>query len=359
MKLIKIFSTLLILSLFFGCQEREIVQMADAVTGGEITAPAANKAYLLDRDKANDIAETFKWNDAEYGFTASVTYKVEAALKGNNFKNVAVLATVNNKTEAAVTVGDLNKALLDLSAEIDASNDVEIRVVCGVNPKVANYNGQTLMIKVTPYATSFPPIYMIGAALNGWDTSKAVEMPSYAPNKYSTMAKFIKNEAFRFFAQPDWGPTSYNYPWFTTVDSDLANANDGDKNFKVAAETGWYNIDVDLKNKIVVMTPVEEPQLYMIGAALQGWDTSKAVKLTFMKPGVFQVTTTFTNNEAFRFFGQKDWGPVSYNYPWFTTVDSKLANANDGDKNFKVVAPTASYKITCDLNLKVVTMVTP
>lgn len=359
MKLIKIFSALFIVSLFFGCQDKEMVKMADTITGTEITNPASNKTYVLNRDNASSVAEKFTWNPADYGFAASVTYKLEAALKGTNFANAATLATVNNKNEAEVTVRDLNAKMLEIGAEVDQANDIEIRVLADVIDAVDTYVGAVTTISVTPYATSFPPIYMIGAALNGWDTSKAVEMISYAPNKYSTVAKFTKNEAFRFFAQADWGPTSYNYPWFTTVDTKLANANDGDSNFKVVAETGWYIIDVDLKNKIVIMTATAEPELYMIGAAVQGWDTSKAVKMTFLKPGVFQTTTSFKNNEAFRFFAQKDWGPTSYNYPWFTTVDAKLANASDGDSNFKVVAPTGDYKITCNLNDKIVSFEAP
>jgi len=96
----------------------------------------------------------------------------------------------------------------------------------------------------------------------------------------------------------------------------------------------------------------------MTGTATGGWDkpgTGASVSMTYISPGVFEATTTFTNGGAFRFFPQADWSPTSYNYPYFTTVDANFVNANDGDKNLQFVGTTGSHKINVNLTTKVVT----
>jgi len=71
---------------------------------------------------------------------------------------------------------------------------------------------------------------------------------------------------------------------------------------------------------------------------------------------VWEATTTFMSTGAFRFFAQTGWA-TSYNYPYFDggTVTTLLINANDGDKNFKVVT-SGTYKITINLTDKIVSM---
>jgi len=363
-KIVSIISIFLVLTQV-SCEIDEGVMISANPTSPQLQSPSNNSAVVLERDNAANVAMTFKWNASDYGFKASVTYTVQMAKQGDNFTNVTTLAMVNNVTEASITVGDLNKKAIELDAELEAANSMELRVIASINSNVESVLGDPVTISVTPYATSFPPIYMIGAALKGWDPTLAVEMVSYAPNRYKTTAYFTQGEAFRFFAQQDWGPTSYNYPYFDggSVDAAFENASDGDSNLRMVAETGWYEIDVDLKAKTVVMTSVMEPVMYMTGAGIGGWDTpgtGASIKMTFVKPGVFTATATFVNGEAWRFFAQADWGPTSYNYPYFAdgTVDTMFENADDGDKNFRNKAD-GTYLVTLDLNALTVTLSTP
>jgi starch-binding outer membrane protein SusE/F len=210
---------------------------------------------------------------------------------------------------------------------------------------------------VAAEAVAEPQLFMVGAAVGGWDQSKAVKMTYIKPGVFEGEANFTV-ETFRFFAQNDWGPTSYNYPYFTTVDPMFVNANDGDKNFKFIGTPGTLKLTVDLNNKTVTVGDIPDPVMYMTGAALNGWswDPGKPVSMTYLSPGIWEATATFTSGETFRFFAQADWGPTSYNYPYFTTVSADFENANDGDKNFKYVGATGSRKITIDLNTKAVTL---
>lgn len=327
------------------------------VAANELLAPSAN-AYVLTSENASNILETFKWTAPNFGFNAAVNYKLQIDKSTGDFTNAIDLATVTGKTEFAVKVSEMNEKLLGLGLNPEESASIKLRVISTISDKVASVISTIRTFTVTPYATSFPPIYGMGAALNGWGPwpDAAVEVQSPAFKKYETIAKFNNGQAFRFFAQADWGPESYNYPFFTSVSSLFENANDGDSNLKFIGTTGYYKVEVDLKAKTVAMTAVNEPVMYMTGAGIGGWDqpgTGASVKMTYVKPGVFVANANFVVG-AFRFFAQADWGPTSYNYPFFTSVDAKFVNANDGDKNLQFTGSPGPYKITVDINKKTV-----
>jgi len=312
-------------------------------------------------DSAAEVFQVFNWSDVDFGFDAAKTYKVQFDVKGNNFAEAVDLVTVTQVLTATVTVGDFNKALLNKELEPDAPVDIEFRISSVINNEVAPVWSNVVEASVTPYATTFPPIYMCGAATGGWSWGSDVEVRSTAPNIYRTIAYFINNETFRFFKQRDWGPTSYNYPYFDGgfVSDSLANALDGDQNFKIMSPTGYYQITVNLKTKTVDFDAVPEPMMFMTGAALGGWNwTTDYVKMTWKSDGKFEATTEFINGEAFRFFAQQDWGPTSYNYPYFAegSVDPLFENANDGDKNFKFVGTTGMYTVSLNMLDLTVTM---
>jgi hypothetical protein len=206
------------------------------------------------------------------------------------------------------------------------------------------------------FTTLEPTLYMMGAALNGWGpwNDKEVKMTYVEPGVFEVTAVFNNtNQGFRFFAQADWGPTSYNYPFFTTVDPTFENAADDDSNFKFIGAPGPYKVRVNLNEGTV-----EIVSLYMMGAALNGWGpwNDKEVKMTYVSDGEYTATAVFTSGESFRFFAQADWSPTSYNYPYFTTVDALFVNANDDDSNFKYVGATGSVNIRVNLNTKVVSV---
>lgn len=358
---IKILLSLIIAGLTFSCEEKDLTTFdPDGTTVPVLTVPSA--IGLSMENEANTVE--FSWTKAVYNYPAAISYKLQIAKAGTNFATSHTLYN-GSSLSYSTTIKDLNTSLLNnLALEATVNADVEFRVLSSLGEYAADQAGTAKMINLTPYQTVFPPIYMIGAATGGWNTSLAVEMASSAPNTYSTIARFIQNESFRFFAQADWGPTSYNYPYFTTVSTLLGNAQDGDSNLKVLGETGFYRVTVHLGTKTVTMEKVDEPMMYMTGSATGGWDTpgsGNSVKMSFVKPNVWKATATFTNGGAFRFFAQDGWGPVSYNFPYFAggTVDPKFENVADGDSNFKFTGTTGSYLITLDLNTKTVTLATP
>ena len=347
------------------CKEDSVkAVLKSTVAANELQAPSAT-AYVLTLANAANNFEALKWTQPDFGFTGSISYKLQMDKASGTFTTPVEVAAVNNVLTASITVGSMNDKLLGMGLTPTVAGNIKLRVVSTINDKVTAVISNERTITVTPYATTFPSIYGMGAGLKGWGpwggaTGNEVEMPSSEYQIYETMALFTNGGAFRFFLQADWNPASRNYPFFTTVDANFVNANDGDSNFKFVGTTGWFKVTVNLNTKSVVMVAVNEPVLYMVGDGVPaaGWSWSTPVKFTFKKPGVFESpSTTFNPAGAFRFFGQADWGPTGYNYPFFTTVDAKFINANDGDKNLKLAVAGGPFKLSVDLNKKIVAVV--
>jgi starch-binding outer membrane protein SusE/F len=338
------------------CMDESLVQLNDNVASNELKEPSKTE-YVLTKETEADEFEKFQWTAPDYGFSASITYTLQVDKGDGDFSLPQDIATISKSLDASIKVSEMNLKLLALGLTPDEAATIKFRVVSTINDNVNPVISNIRTVTVTPYATSFPSIYGMGKALKGWGPwpDNAVEIQSSEFKKYETVAYFTSGEAFRFFAQMDWGPTSYNFPFFTTIDPLFENANDDDSNLKFIGTTGWYKINVDLKNQSVTMLSVPEPVLYMMGSAINGWGpwNDKEVKMTYLKPGVFSVESTFSSG-AFRFFAQADWGPLSYNYPYFTSVASDFENANDGDSNLQFVGTPGSRKITVDLNAKTV-----
>src|SRR5688572_5276612 len=230
MKNLKIFFVFVTLALgFAACEDDNIKAVLKSdVESNELLAPSSN-SYVLTMEDKNNVMETFVWEATDFGFKAGVDYTLEIDLAGNDFAN-ATEVTSTNLLEAAVNVGAFNDLLLAIGLTPEEAGDIEIRVVSDIGSNVPVVYSSVRTIEVTAYATSFPPIYGMGAGLKGWGPwpDNAVEWQSSAFKKYETVAYFTQGQAFRWFAQLDWGPTSYNYPFFTTVSPIFENANDGD-----------------------------------------------------------------------------------------------------------------------------------
>src|SRR6185369_8914750 len=225
--------------------------VSNTVASNELATPSKS-SFVLTVDNATAIAETFQWTKPDFGYAAAITYKVQMDKAAGDFSNAMELVSANNTLFASVIVKDFNDKVLALGLTPQTASDIKLRVVSTISDKVAPLYSNVQTVSVTPYATSFPPIYGMGAGLKGWGPwpDNAVEVVGVGYKKYETVAYF-SNDTFRFFDQLDWNPTSFNYPYFTTVDSKLINANDGDKNFKFVGTPGWFKIDVDLIAKTV------------------------------------------------------------------------------------------------------------
>ena len=356
----KIFNKILILftaTLFLtACEEQDTVVFND---NAETLVSLSSNTVVLDILNSGQDALTISWSDPDYGFDAGPSYEItfESAERSSTISVGNVLTKTFETTE-------LNKLFLELGLTPDVSEDIIITVKGVLSTySTAGASSNISTLNATAYSTDFSPIYMIGAALKGWDTALAVEVYGIGPGTYEVIAEFHSNEAFRFFDAPDWGADSYNYPYFGTGADPtyLVNAEDGDSNLQFIGETGYYSISVNLIDKTISMTPVDEPVRFMVGAGVPaaGWEWTHPVQMTFVQDGIFTTSTEFIN-DAFRFFtSEGDWGS-GQNYPYFESdgfvIDANFENANDGDSNFQFVGTPGTYTITVNYIDKVITL---
>ncbi len=345
--------------LIISCSEdkdlAKIIDPAD-VNAPAILAPAKGDAFELSKSMADEVAFVIKWQRPDYGQSISMKFSVDIDLKGGNFSDNSINLGETSVDTFAITHGDLNKKLLELGFTADNAGDLDIRVKSTVNYQIPEEFSEVLTIQVTPFSTVFPSIYMIGAAVGGWDPALAVEVASTGePNKFSTIAKFDNSNGknFRFFTNPDWGSSLGGYNIFTNYPTDMLEpaAGDGDPNFNFIGTPGWYQMIVDQGTGTITMKAVSEPLLYLTGDATHGWSWDDPVtSLKWIGHQIWEGDVTFTQNNYFRLFEQKDWGPVGYGHDIITNYDTNIIiiAVGHGDPNWQFVAASGLYHVKVD-----------
>jgi hypothetical protein len=355
------------LLLFSSCEEditlATVAAPEDVVVANLSDLSASN--YILEFENESQVFENLTWTSADYGFSAAITYTLQAGVAGTTFVDAISLGT-NSDNALELTVGQINKGLTNLSLVPFEAAAIEMRLKVEVDGDIEPTYSNVISANITPYATSFDPIYMIGDAVLGWDTAKAVEVYGTGPGTFEVVAEFNNGGAFRFFEAADWGATSYNWTFFSTgnIAGDFEDAGDGDTNIRFTGTTGYYRIGVNTKTLTITLEPVDQPALFMVGAGVPdaGWGWDSPVEMTWIKDGVFEVTTSFSV-DAFRFFTKEgDWGS-GQNHPHFVaeeyTIDSNFEDAQDGDNNFKFIGTPGVYNIIVNQIEKTIILAEP
>lgn len=316
-----------------------------------IIAPTSGSSIILEKDNSDEVALTIEWSEPDYGVNLSAKFNVDVDYKNGDFSN-SVLLTTTSKSIAELTHGELNEKLLAMGLKPEVESEVDLRIQSVVNYQIDDKFSSVVTVKATPYSTVFPSIYMIGAAVGGWDPSKAVEIASTGEvDQYETIAYFDTAEGanFRFFTAPDWGSSLGGYDVLTNYPTDYLQpaTSDSDPNFNFVGTVGWYTINVNTKTGIIDMNPTNEPFLYLTGSATHGWSWDNPTKLDWKGHYIWEGDVTFAQNEYFRCFEQADWGPIGYGYDVLTNYDQSFIVIAEGhsDPNWQFVAATGSYHV--------------
>lgn len=340
--------------LLVACDKEDLtVLSSDASTSISIS----ESELVLDILNTGQDVLTVSWTEPEFGYSASVTYNI-VFINGDQTTSISVGDILTKTFETS----ELNNILLKIGLEIGSATQISVQVE-SVLSEYKSIKSELVSLTATTYSTEFQPIFMIGEAVKGWSTDLAVEVYGIGIGEYEVIAEFNNNGNFRFFDAPDWGANSYNWTYFEggEVNDLFVNAEDGDTNLRFVGETGFYKIFVNLITKTIEMTPVDEPKHYMVGAGVPdagwGWDTP--VEMTWIKDGLFEATTTLSN-DTFRFFTKSgDWGS-GRNYPYYIaeefTIDPDFEDGQDGDNNFRFIGDPGIYTITVDYNNKEITL---
>lgn len=317
-----------------------------------ILNPTADQEFVLTKENEAQPIK-IKWDKADYGVSLKTNYSIEIDAIDGDYSAPLSIGT-SNIDSLIITQADLNKKVLELGLTPNEQGEVNLRVVAKVTDAIAVKYSPIVKIKITPYSTKFKSIYMIGAALNGWDPAKAVEVASTGEvKKFYTIAKFdASGDAnFRFYSDTNWGASLGGYDLFTNYPGDLLEeTGDGDKNFRFIGTSGWYKLSVDVATGSIEMTSTEEPLLYLTGDATHGWNWDAPTSIKWIGHEIWEGDVTFTQNNFFRLFGQKDWGPVSFGYDIITDYDTNIIIIAEGhsDPNWQFIGNSGVYSVKVD-----------
>lgn len=165
---------------------------------------------------------------------------------------------------------------------------------------------------------SFPDLFIVGNACKcGWDTNSAIELSRGTDGHYTLTAELTAGGNFRFLTSRNWYPTyttsvadqqisigTYSLVYFESQPA-------GEPAFKVA-ESGTYNIDIDLDKKLMKLTrDMSDTRLRITGNALScGWTTDGALELDKTGDGLYSITTDLEAGGNFRFLTSENWYPT-------------------------------------------------
>jgi len=241
----------------------------DAGTAPVVT-PLTDFSIVLSKETEKDTVTTVKWEKATYtGESTIVNYTIQVAAAGTNF-TVPLSVASTTELSKVLTVQELNAALVNggFPVKVEADVDVRIKSVVGANglPQYSN----VYTIKATPYHIPLASSHwLVGGATPGgwsWDGDNETEFPLVVgESDIFQVTIVLKNgEAFREFiknnytSDGNWDSTnSRNFTYYKdkdyAIDSELENANDGDKNFKYTGPTGSRVLKIDNVAKTITL----------------------------------------------------------------------------------------------------------
>jgi starch-binding outer membrane protein SusE/F len=239
-------------------------------TAPVLLTPQSDFSIVLSKETEKEIATTVTWNKATYaGNPVVVNYTIQIAKAGTNFKSPV---TVTNTTAVSqeLTVEELNSALVNGGFIEKEVNDVDLRIKAVIGADGLPQYSNSVTFKATPYhAPLASSHWLVGGATPGgwsWDGDAETEFPLVAgQTKIYEVSLVLKNgEAFREFLSNDftsggnWGSdNSHNFEYYAnagyTIDPELENANDGDKNFKYTGATGLRVFKIDNVAKTITL----------------------------------------------------------------------------------------------------------
>lgn len=153
-------------------------------TGNAPVLTSSTTSPALSKENAEEEAVVLNWNAFDYQWsdtskaTDVLTYIIQIGKSGDQFRNT--LITKNTKTNTlSLSVGELNKALLDLGYVAGQEAEIDIRLNAGLAPNQPVYSN-VITLTVIPYELA-SYLYVPGA-YQGWDPVTADSLRSATSN---------------------------------------------------------------------------------------------------------------------------------------------------------------------------------
>lgn len=334
--------TLVIASLaLMSCEKDE-----DMVFFKEGTTPvlsASTSSTVLNEDNAKEEAVTLTWTPSDFGYQAAVNYTLEMDMKGNDFA-APVSVNLGSGTKKTFTVEELNSLVNRLEIKAFESNNIDMRIVASVSPKVNAAMSKVITMNITPYLTEPPyaTLYMIGDATDaGWDNNNAIAMLR-DPNdlfKFTYTGKFKAGNLKFLGKRGSWAPM-YGAGENNTL-AFRATEGDPDPASIMIQSEGYKTVTLDLRSNTYSITEFDassKPTYSAIGiiGSFNGWSADVLMNKTAFNPHYWTLEHTFTEDVEMKFRLEGNWG-TNWGAP--AGDQEKLFNNTGGD-NIKVAAGT-------------------
>ena len=265
-------------------------ELSQSPTPPEITAPSSGESYVLEEANSEEELMTLEWNEANYGFSAPIGYRVEMSAAGTDFGSITHFGTMRGVTEFSPLVGDMNASLISAGAPPGQENDMEIRVRSALTG-TDNIYSESIVLTFTPYDADLvvAEIYMPGNYQsasgygNDWTPEDAPALTSPDDDGvYEGYVYFHENDnMFKITPERNW-----DADWGVGADPGTLDPDGGDIPVE---DAGYYRFVVDIENLEYETTATEWG---LIGEAVGGWGDDDDVMMTYdIDEKVWSVTT--------------------------------------------------------------------
>jgi len=196
-------------------------------------------------------------------------------------------------------------------------------------------------------------LFMIGDGVGDWDWNNT-DLPMIPVHSHTNLFwKIVWMNAeggFKFAPQKEWGGD-----FGKTGDGNNGIYAKGGDNIPVPGEAGYYMVVVNFETEQIAIV---DPQVYLMGQAIGGWDTADPEGLFNVDNDNEVITMTKTLNAAsandgglrmYAWFTAADWMSDWWQSE-FIILDNKIEFRGKGDDQERVEISAGTYKI--DLNFK-------
>lgn len=330
----KIFVLLtLIMAVIAGCKKEQLATIRSDVKAPEVLSPAVGTAYIVTpADSTQRVS--IKWNKADYGVQAVISYFVQIDSAGRNFKTKINLANTGADT-LSLTLGNLNSQLLNaLHLTPNVLSTIELRTGATIYGKDSVFS-KPVKLSFTTYKELAPDHLYVPGAYQGWNPAAAPILNSVTTFTYEGYVYMSSGGEFKFTTAPDF--THINYG--NGGAGKLSDAEPGPS--LTVATKGYYKLNADIKNLTYSISLIQS--FGVIGTATPHlWDAS--IPMTFdVAKGIWSVTLHLTPG-ALKFRANDDWG-INYGPADSNALTGSLIQTD----NAISIVQDGNYTVTMDM----------
>lgn len=305
-KLIRLIIGAMALFIISSCK-KDLVQIT-AQTGTAATLKASASSVALSVEAAGSQAVEFSWDKADYNYNAAIKYALQIDKKGNNFAAPKEYGIDASMLSQALTVGDLNNALVLLGFTPNVAADMEVRVKSqlATNQNILYSNVLTFTVTPYPVIVIYPSLY-VPAAYQGWTVSTAERVSSVLDDgSYEGYVYFgdAANLIFKYTTDANWTTT---YGWASSTSTDIwaggTMSSTASGNLFVPA-TGYYLLTANTKTNGWSAT---KTTFGIVGDAVAGgWEGD--TEMTYNPESKeWSATTSLTGGKVIKFRANHLW----------------------------------------------------